>query len=406
MATTLTCTTSSNTPAPLGVLYFAPTSPIPVTANLTCDIHPLFAYKNWQSLSLEDYELIMPGLRLATMYLSTPSCLAFFATCLFSKRDFDDDWHPLIEKESQLTPFKAERVKEMLLELDGVIKFTYQNINCSGLMQPNVWRDFTDDEQADIEWNRHVEKSTPWSARKSLKHGKTVDKIEEEEMEFVLPHDELDLKESDYQYRPPDEEPRTYVQDPRTRMTFCTIIICGEDLRYLKWRRYSPEQSLRENLRLAGTILHELAHAVERGRPEAREWHLEEAKFPGSALVEMGRQLEMAVFGGIPDAVKRPNAPGSNCERDNTWTVVTDWPLRPTSQVYDVPLEFLARIQQQEYWDQVDFSVDQSSYKFPRTESRSDSLELCSKWIKDMIDWIGEEYATAHYVIPETSTPQ
>ena len=403
MATKIVCTNSPTTTSLSPSAFLSTTLPFPLASNLDCEIHPLFAYKNWECVSQEDYELIKPALRLATMYLNTPSCLAFFATCLFSERECDDNWNISIEKESTLTTFKAERVKEMLLELDGVVRLTFQNCGGCGEMHGMFWQDFTDEEKADIEWHRCHEKSNPWSARKSLKHGKTVDEIEGEEMEFCVGPEEIELRDSDLQYLPPEQRPYTHIQDPRTRMTFCTLVLNNSLLRTLQSQRSSPEQALRGNFRLVGIILHELAHAVERGRNENREFMLpNEAKFPGATLTEMGHQLEMVVFGGIYQPVANPNAPKSNREEDALEAVVSDWPLRSsTSLVYDVPLEFLARVHQQEYWNHTDFSIDQSSYKLPRAEPRSDSAELALRFVNEIVDFAGTEYATAHYVILE-----
>ena len=92
-------------------------------------------------------------------------------------------------------------------------------------------------------------------------------------------------------------------------------------------------------------------------------------------LSEMANQLEISVMGEDLRNVNTPNAPGSNFERDDIWVAATGWPLRSSSQVHDVPVEFLALVQRQEYWDHVDFSVDQSSFKILRTEPRCNSAE-------------------------------
>ena len=151
METKTVGTYSSNNTSVSTSFPLTSTSPLPLTSNLDCEIHPLFAYKNGQCLSPGGCGLVRSALRLATMYMNTPSCLAFFATYSFSERTIDDDWNTWLVKESALTTFKAERVKEMLLELDRVIRSTFQNTSNGTEMRGNIWGGFTNDERADIE---------------------------------------------------------------------------------------------------------------------------------------------------------------------------------------------------------------------------------------------------------------
>ena len=305
--------------------------------NLTCKIHPILAFKNWNGLSSEEYDLIKPALRLATMYMATPAFLEFFATCLFGERVVDEDWKVYIVNESPLTSFKAKRVKEMFLDLDGVVKFAFKDTPVSGCMQAHRWEHLTRDEKDHVKSQRRVERSTPWSARKSLKHGKTVDRINGEEMELsfsAATFADLDV------YADPHVEPDLFIQDPCTRMTYCTVVLAQDYVMDLKRSRRSPEEILKDNFRITVTLLHELAHAVEVGRPELRLYRAAgEEAFPRERLAEMGCLLEQWVFGGSTADYEVKDPRGTDCDPSNMCMFSSEWPVRPTSQVYHLPVE-------------------------------------------------------------------
>ena len=431
----------------------APPAASTLKSTLTCEIHPIFAYKNWLCLSAEDYERIKPALRLATMYMTTPAFLQFFATCLFSERSVEDRDHAWLEEDIALTTFKADRVKEMFADLDGVIEFTFQKIDNAGWTIGKTWADLTEDEKADLVWQQYREKSTPWSARKSLKHGKTVDEIEGEAVEFCFRDDyffgdesetdgseaddewetesetdgpeadasgaedgwetesetggsEADDLEAEDEYATPIEESEKHLQDPRTRMTLCTLALTDQYLIDFKQKFDAPKQLLKEYYRLTNTLLHELAHAVEHGRPEHRECDIEEAVFPGDVLPELGCSLEMHVFGGtlfeddMADGVDGASA--AECDVDDTWLCSTQWPATSTCTYFIVPLTFLVRIQQQAFWDAAgddDAAADQSRYLLPKTTLYGKSAQLARENVEELVEVVGEEYATQHYVI-------
>ena len=326
-----------------------------LAATLSCEIHPIFARRYWFAISDGEYEQFKPALQLTTMLMSTPACLGFFATLLFADRAIDETVSEegkkkllgRITKEAHLTPFKAERVGDMFCDLEGIFKFTCQAIDDGvfAYAETDNWTDLTDEESSDLEWQRHVEKPAVWSARMSLKLNMTVDKIGGEEKEFCWP------EPSGPVYNPYDDERDKPLQDPRTRMTPTTITLSTQLLLHLKKKDQSAENTLRSNFVIAACLIHELAHAVEYGRPECREWDVDEAIFPGEEKPELGIQAEMRIFGGVVFVHQHA---------DNwlQFTQATDnW-----EQDYAVPSDYLARIQQQEFWDSV------SSTHIPSTE--------------------------------------
>ena len=349
----------------------------PLTANLSCEVHPLFAFENWIGLSKDDYDLLVPALQVATMYLKSPGCLSFFATLLFGARTIDASRVPRIAKEIPLTAYKAETIKDMLCELKGLYRFTFLEIENTAQAHGGNWADLSEFERVDLEWQRHIDNVPVWSARKSLKHGLTVDQIGIEGGEFCFPEDPRNRG----RYITPAQWPYKQLQDPHTRMTPCTIEIHTKVLSRFKKDRHSVERSLQFNFRLAAVLLHELAHAVELGRPEQRELHWEEAIFPGETHFEMGKQLEKLAFGGSVYELRwTPD-----------WMNVTDWPLKSTSQNYVIPLEWISRIQQQEFWDSAlsADSSDPSLFHVPRITPRDDSTLIYLQTLKGFMEMPG-----------------
>ena len=387
-----------------------PTSELAPT--LTCEILPMFAYKNWLCLSREDHELLKPVLQLATMFLGTPACLGFFATLLFGKRTCDEKSVTRIEKESPLTNHKVETIIEMFDDLAGLYKLTFQTIKATGTVFANTWSDLTDTEREDLLWQRRRENPTPWSVRKSLKHGKLVDMIQGAEREFCWgspPNNDFDS------WPPAEKEPDKHLQDPRTRMTPCTIALSAKLFSNLKGQRHSPAQRLKNNFRLAAVILHEIAHAVESGRPECRECNVGEVTFPGEVLPELGHQLEKLVFGGAPYPM--PLDPRSyevvfgssldesqvpNTDEHVSWLGFTEWPMRSTSKHYALPLEYMAHVQQHWFWDaaaQVADPRDQSLWHLPKTMPFEGSAELSRFYMDGLVASQGRKRAAKHYAV-------
>ena len=346
------------------------TAPSP-RASLRCDIHPIFAHKNWTALAEEDYALLRPSLQLVTMYLRTPACLSFYATLLFGKRIAEavgNEWIIRILRESPLTTYKAERIKDMFDELAGLYTFVFKEISSVAEVNANLWRNLTDSERAELEQRQRIEKPPAWSARMSLKHGLTVDQIEGEEKEFCWG------EFPGLQPTSPDEDREKLIQDPRTRCTPCTVEIGSDFLSTLRVDGLPSEKALGLNFYLAVTLLHELAHSVECGRPEIRESEgrreVQEAIFPSQDVPELGWQFEKSVVGGAIYCT------------DDVLTF-SDWPMKPTSLHYLVPLEFLIRIHQQDFWDAALSSPSpySSLFQLPKSEPCKNSTELYRKYM-------------------------
>ena len=326
------------------------TSPSCLAANLSCETHPVFARKHWFGIDDGEYEQLKPALQLTTMLMSTPGSLSFFAILLFGDRAIEETvsedgkkkLYGRITEKVHLTPFKAERVRDMFCELEGIIKFTCQTIDGTetAYAQTDEWSDLTDAEKFDLQWRHDFEKPAAWSARMSLKHNMTIDRIEGEEKEFCWPEPQGPT------YNPYEDEGRKPLQDPRARLTPTTIALSTPRLLHLRARHQSTENILQSNLVVAMLLIHELAHAVEFGRPECREWDVDEAMFPDEDTPELGRQAEMHVVGGL--IFEDECCFGDWLHFNQT---IETW-----KQAYCVPLDFVARIQQQEFWDSFPFT--------------------------------------------------
>ena len=359
MTTSVLANTCHNTAEPL-VVGSPPTAAMPVepdallgsmaalglTANLSCEIHPILACKYWIAISDGEFEQLKPALRLTTMLMNTPASLGFFATLLFGDRAMDEvvskegkkKFRGHITKEAHLTPFKAERVRDMFSELEGIFQFTCQIIEEESwaVAETYACTDLTEEEYSDLEWRHHIEKPAAWSPRMSLKHNMTVDRTEGEEKEFCWPEPQGST------YNPYDGKDEKPLQDPRTRMTPSIIVLSTQLLLCLRARCHSTENTLRSNFVVAVCLIHELAHAVEFGRPECREWDVDEAIFSGEETPELGWQAELHIFAG---------GTFGDWQADEwlQFKQATDG----GKQAYAIPLDYLARIQQQVFWDSV-----------------------------------------------------
>ena len=392
--------------------------------NLTCEIHPMFAYENWLCLSEEDYDLIRPTLQLTTMLLGTPASLAFYATLLFgerayySEKDCDEMAILRIDEESPLTQYKADTITDMFDDLTGLYKFTFQKIEPTGQLHATRWVDMTDAEREDLLWQRSIEQATPWSARKSLKHGLTVDKLPGPEKEFCWespPDDTWD------DWPSADQEPTHHIQDPRTRMTPATIVLSAKLFTELKSQRHVPAHAIKNAFQLARVILHELAHAVESGRPERRLLHWYEPVFPGETHSELGHQYEKHLFGFCPYPMDLPDdywlyltgsspdeAGVRNARGKIDWPGFYEWPLRSTSEHFMLPLGYMAALQRQETWDAVvargvDLG-DQRAWHLPRNLpiGRESSAWYSSWMLEGFLQHPGgKEWAATRYAVFE-----
>ena len=297
--------------------------------------------------------------------MTTPDFLRFFATCLFSNRSLTVDWVASINEESTVTRYTAKTIKDLFHEVQGLYKFTFQDIKPLALTEMKLWRNLTDSERSDLKKQQRIEKPQPWSSRKSLKHGMLVEDMKGDEIEFSF------KIPSNFSATNPDEDIHKIVQDPHTRMTPCTIKIRKEMFSYFKTSRRSPEGMLKFNFFLAVILLHEVAHAVESGRPECRERVAKEARFPDEELHEMGYQLEKMVFGGHP------------CESRDTahWLRFADGLVDATTLHYIVPMSFVTRIQQQKLWDTALSTKfrDPALFHIPKTIPCENSAEINDK---------------------------
>ncbi|MCJ1312980.1 hypothetical protein MMC25_006656 [Agyrium rufum] len=76
-------------------------------STLINDIHPVFGREHWHGITDAIYEALTPGIRLASMFLTSRACAQYWVTLLYGKREPDDEmshhevikeWVPVTEK--------------------------------------------------------------------------------------------------------------------------------------------------------------------------------------------------------------------------------------------------------------------------------------------------------------------
>ena len=88
--------------------------------NLDNRIHPIFSYKNFTNISDNDYNKLLPSLRLASLLLTEPCLLTFWHDLFFSTINEDDEY---LKTTRPLAMVEMQRTNLALLLTSGNIKF-------------------------------------------------------------------------------------------------------------------------------------------------------------------------------------------------------------------------------------------------------------------------------------------
>lgn len=134
-----------------------------------------------------------------------------------------------------------------------------------------------------------------------------------------------------------------------------------------------PAMVLRFNLFLAICLAHEMAHFIEVSGPHnERPLGRPEVFFHDNIWTESGIAFELKVFGGRV----HPISLRIDC---GLGLAILNYPLkeiyeREDNILYTVPMDYVARIQQQETWDQDYSKADPTVFHIPRNGTRSTEL--------------------------------
>ncbi|KAI4265639.1 MAG: hypothetical protein L6R38_009272 [Xanthoria sp. 2 TBL-2021] len=293
-------------------------------STLDNEIHPLLDRDRFDDTPDHIYDQLIPGLRLASLFLSHPSCMQFWVTLAKGERRVDhvmsERYHKPRHRISRNVPMTTENVKEVIGYMKDLgnakaIHFTFAN----GLT-------FQD------------------SSAFGTAH--------------IICNFQSDL----------ESHQAGNVQRCHVRLHSDFYIIAKK----LSTMVYpDPAQKLRFNLILATLIVHEMAHAIELSQWRNRAPSPFEPFFLHHNEAELGRMWESYVFGGQTSPI--------NDRVDGIYGVSTwDWP-RPLGEMnperticYALPMKFIENIQQKSTWQQAyELENCQTRFHVPRDGATS-----------------------------------
>jgi len=282
-------------------------------------LHPIFNRERWEYVQDEEYEALLPSMRLSTNLLKV--ALPFIASFLPNDHIFDyydDEFPEVILLKPTVT--EAELVAAQK-ELEQVARLVRWQLNYDmyahvgfGAKRPMEWIGIT----------RLVDTPRPWS------------EVSDEE-----------IRASDEEYRKNGLNHRPLI-----------IGIMGEYVKVLLGSAKGSEQRLRATFMAAITMTHEIGHAMFNydfrsfNPPEHREPYVGDG-----CVAELGFSFICWIFGGF-----HPNA-----EREKgSWTMdfqsLLYWePQYYMSQkkvpfyktLYSIPVQYLEKVLTQEFWTEL-----------------------------------------------------
>ncbi|MCJ1240606.1 hypothetical protein MMC14_008610 [Varicellaria rhodocarpa] len=277
-------------------------------SSLSGEVHPLFQRDNFDDCPDRVYDQLIPGLQLATRFITSSELLQYWITTTLGERKRKRDssggfYRERIMEEVPITPkntadfIEASRTWSKLVHVIFVPQLSVRGVHgpCCGITHPIV--DYNKMES--LPYSRSFEGLPPSATRSSIKlHG--------------------------------------------------DFYIAASKFAVIKHPNISHK--MRFNFLLAITVVHELAHALEN---VFKDIHCPEEVYMGNNLVsEAGSSWENSVFGGTITAVNGR----MDCLLGLT---ITDWP--PThvgghamgmspAIVSSVPMDYVAAVQQESFW--------------------------------------------------------
>ncbi|KAL8699874.1 MAG: hypothetical protein Q9224_001228, partial [Gallowayella concinna] len=309
--------------------------------NLDNDIHPLLDRDRFDDTPDYIYDRLIPGLRLASLFLSHPSCMQFWVTLAKGDRRVDhvmsERYHRTRHRISRNVAMTKENVEEVIGYMHDLgeakaIHFTF----ASGL-------------------------AFQGSAAFGTAH--TICNFQ-----------------SDTESRGAGN-----VQCCHVRLHGDFYVIAKK----LSTMLYpDPAQKLRYNFILAALIVHEMAHAIELSQWRNRAPSPFEPFLQHHNEAELGRQWESYMFGGQVAPI--------NDRVDGIYGVATwDWP-RPFGEMeperticYSLPMQYIANMQQKSTWGK-EYELDdcQTRFHIPRDGATSIYMNTVTT-----VSWTEEERA-------------
>ncbi len=329
-------------------------------SNLTNDIHPLFDRSCFDDVPDPIYDQLIPGLQLATMFLTQPVCMQFWVTLAMGDRTIDQEMSEQNGKASQrieshvgLTEQRADAIIKRIKHLgeSRLIHFRFKHKLSGTRIQAGAWG--VSDPICDY---RGIQKEA---------HGRKEPLI------------------------------RSIV---RLHADYYTV---AKKLSQLQYPEIS--QKLRFNFQFAVLVIHELAHSIEGIHIQQRvdQWvDWQTSRFYREPYwldwqsvenaSELGRAWEETMFGGEVSPI--------NNRVDGSHGIGTsDWPPRgsfddPERRVWHtVPMEYIERMFQMETWER-DFDLKQwRIFNIPRDGATSLYLNYFTTMAQDEEQKIANE---------------
>jgi len=333
-------------------------------SNLTNDIHPLFDRSCFDDVPDAIYDQLLPGLQLATMFLTQPVCMQFWVTLAMGDRTVDPEMSEKngktsqrIERHIELTQQRAEAIIKRIKDLgeSKLIHFRFRHKLFGTRTQTGAWG--LSDPICDY---RGIQKEA---------HGQKESLI------------------------------RSIV---RLHSDYYTVAKKLSQLKYLE-----VSQKLRFNFLFANLVMHELAHSIEGIHIQQRadqwvDWHTSRFyKEPYwlhwqsvEHASELGRAWEETVFGGEISPI--------NNRVDGSHGIGTsDWPPRGSFDDderrvwHTVSMDYIEGMFQMKTWQRV-FDLKQwRFFNIPRDGATSLYLNYFTTMARD------EEQRVANEVIAD-----
>lgn len=310
-------------------------------SNLTNEIHPLLGRDCFDDTPDHVYDQLIPGLRLATFFLSHPACMQFWITLAKGERRVDEEMSRRCGKTRHRISRNAPMTEEMTTEV--------------------------------IEYMRNLgrAKATHFTFTPGLAF--------EGDAAFGTARTVCDFQSEDS-----EGHQHGHLQYSNVRLHSDFYIIAKK----LSTMVYpDPAQKLRFNFIFASLVVHEMAHAIELSQWRNRAPSPYEPFLLHHNEAELGRMWESYMFGGQVAPI--------NDRVDGIYGVATwNWPrsfgeMDPERSVcHALPMKYIEKLQQLETWE-CDYDLDDCrAFHVPRDGATSVYMNSVTT-----VSWSEEERA-------------
>ncbi|KAL8718990.1 MAG: hypothetical protein Q9225_003948 [Loekoesia sp. 1 TL-2023] len=293
-------------------------------SNLTNEVHPLLSRDSFDDTPDHVYDQLVPGLQLATFFLSHPACMQFWVTLAKGERRVDHEMSRRCGKTRHRILRNVPMTKENVSEV--------------------------------IKYMRKLGKA------KAVHFTFTPGLAFEGDAAFGIARTVCD-----YQSEGSDSRQHTDLQCSNVRL-HSDFYIIAKKLSTMKYP--DPAQKLRFNFIFAALIVHEMAHAIELSQWRNRAPSPYEPFLLHHNEAELGRMWESYMFGGQVAPI--------NDRVDGIYGVATwDWPrsfgeMDPERTIcHALPMKYIENLQQMETWGRDYDRKDWRAFHIPRDGATS-----------------------------------